>query len=184
MFMHTAHPMHIIFSLLILYMFGPRIERDKGSAWFIRFYLLCGIAANVFSLLLRCLLSITIMPEAFSATSAGGFGATLGVLGAFCLAYHMMFFWIFWAMPVRVLYIFYAALAVQLAWLLAAGITLEDYSANLGALIMAWAILKTPWFRVSTTGGPKKPGKPKPPKALKGRRPPRDDDTRRDFLEV
>lgn len=48
MFMHDPHNfLHIIFNMLVLWMFGAVLENYWGSKRFINFYLICGIGAAI-----------------------------------------------------------------------------------------------------------------------------------------
>ena len=77
MFLHDAHnPMHFLFNMLTLVMFGGAVERRLGSRGFLRFYLVCGIAGGVLMLL-----------PWFQSVTIGASGAVLGVLTAFGLMY-------------------------------------------------------------------------------------------------
>ena len=48
MFLHGGF-MHILFNMLMLFFFGPRLEERLGSRTFIRFYLTCGVGGAVLS---------------------------------------------------------------------------------------------------------------------------------------
>ena len=45
MFLHGGF-MHVVFNMLMLFFFGPRLEERLGSRTFIWFYLVCGGAAR------------------------------------------------------------------------------------------------------------------------------------------
>ncbi|MGH8474024.1 MAG: rhomboid family intramembrane serine protease, partial [Gammaproteobacteria bacterium] len=49
MFVH-AGLLHLLFNMLMLFVFGAPVERRLGSRPFILFYLSCGVGAAVFSL--------------------------------------------------------------------------------------------------------------------------------------
>ena len=70
---------HLFGNMLMLYFFGPDVERVLGTRQFVRFYLLCG-AAGVMA-------NFAPVPPDYSFLSAisvvGASGATLGVLVAF-----------------------------------------------------------------------------------------------------
>jgi len=77
MFMHGGW-MHLIGNMLYLWIFGDNVEDRLGSAKFLAFYLICGIAA-------------TLAQVAFSANSSvpnlGASGAIAGVLGAYLVMF-------------------------------------------------------------------------------------------------
>src|SRR5689334_6721857 len=51
MFVHIAWPTHILFNMLILWMFGVELERMWGTRFFLKFYAITGIGAGLISVL-------------------------------------------------------------------------------------------------------------------------------------
>ncbi|MFP6615312.1 MAG: rhomboid family intramembrane serine protease [Candidatus Hydrogenedentota bacterium] len=79
MFLHGGL-MHLFGNMLMLYFFGPEIERVLGSRQFLRFYLLCGgvgVLANFIPYFL--------IQGGGNVIVAGASGATLGVLVAYAM---------------------------------------------------------------------------------------------------
>lgn len=80
MFLHDpVQLLHILFNMLMLWMFGADLERHWGGRAFLRYYLLCGIGGGVF---------ITLMGLIAGGLSArvptiGASGAIFGVIIAF-----------------------------------------------------------------------------------------------------
>ncbi len=70
---------HLFFNMLMLYFFGPDVERVLGTRQFIRFYLLCG-AIGVMANLAPMPPNFNFLPNV---SVVGASGATLGVLVAF-----------------------------------------------------------------------------------------------------
>lgn len=71
---------HVLFNMIALYFFGPWMERWWGSAKFIAFYLLCGIAGAMFYTLLMAMGVLDRMPDArLAGASAGIYGILIGV---------------------------------------------------------------------------------------------------------
>jgi membrane associated rhomboid family serine protease len=105
MFLHTPENfMHIFFNMLLLYMFGTRLEYHWGAKRFLQFYLICGIAAAITQMLIQ---------DNFKAYGASG--AVMGVLTAFTYLFpneRLMIFPIF--IPVKVKYIVPALIAMDL----------------------------------------------------------------------
>ncbi len=164
---------HMAFGLLMFYIFAPRVERDKGSGWFIRFFLLAGIIGAVFSFVVRIPFGLSDVP------GCGATSAMYASIGAFGIMYHMEVFWIFWAVPVRILYIFFALLALELAWVIAMPTDPIDHIANLGGLLFALAYMRTRFSAIRIK--PKKRPPSKPPKLS---HPGRSGEKPSDFLEV
>jgi membrane associated rhomboid family serine protease len=84
MFLHAPAPTHILFNMLILWMFGVELERMWRTKFFVRYYFVTGIGAG--------LLSVAIAMLPFAATHAtydsviiGASGALYGLLLAYAL---------------------------------------------------------------------------------------------------
>ena len=80
-FLHASLS-HLFWNMLMLYFFGPTVEREYGTRRFYTFYLWCG-AAGVLATLLPVLLGA---PLARMAPVVGASGAIMGVLVAFALS--------------------------------------------------------------------------------------------------
>lgn len=53
MFLHSARdPFHLLFNMLMLWMFGGELERLWGGAAFVRYYVICGIGGGLGAVLL------------------------------------------------------------------------------------------------------------------------------------
>lgn len=77
MFLHGSF-LHIIGNMWFLWVFGSRIEDAIGSARYLLFYLICGIAASILHFLVNLGSPIP---------TVGASGAIAGVMGAFLLMY-------------------------------------------------------------------------------------------------
>jgi membrane associated rhomboid family serine protease len=84
MFLHARNPTHILFNMLILWMFGIELERMWRTKFFVKYYFVTGVGAGLVSV------AIAMLP--FSATSAtydaniiGASGALYGLLLAYAL---------------------------------------------------------------------------------------------------
>ena len=76
MFVH-AGLLHLLFNMLLLFIFGSAVEQRMGSRAFILYYLYCGIGAAVFCLALSGIMSV--------GPFVGASGALLGVALAFAM---------------------------------------------------------------------------------------------------
>lgn len=74
MFLH-GNILHLLFNMLMLYVFGPSVEDRMGSRMFLLFYLVCGLGGATLSFLL--------MTWAPVGTIVGASGAVMGVAVAF-----------------------------------------------------------------------------------------------------
>ena len=88
MFTHAPFPnfFHIIFNMFALWMFGRVLESVWGSKRFLTFYLICGIGAAAFHLLISYLRSEYFLLPAVLDMSQAGFdkhaGSLAGIIGA------------------------------------------------------------------------------------------------------
>ena len=96
MFVHGGF-MHVFFNMLILFFFGPPLERAWGGREFVRFYLICGIGAALTSFLL---IRVVGFP-----TVIGASGALYGVLLAFALKWPDARVYIWFVFPLKVKYL-------------------------------------------------------------------------------
>src|SRR4051794_14674148 len=51
MFLHARTPTHVLFNMLILWMFGVELERMWRTRFFVKFYFITGIGAGLISVL-------------------------------------------------------------------------------------------------------------------------------------
>ena len=70
--------LHLIFNMWALWIFGDNVEDRLGHAWYLVFYLICGVAAALFHTLLN---ASSVVP------TVGASGAIAGVMGAYFLLY-------------------------------------------------------------------------------------------------
>jgi membrane associated rhomboid family serine protease len=86
MFLHARSPTHILFNMLILWMFGVELERIWRTRFFVRYYLVTGVGAGLLSVAIA-LLPFGATRATYDATIIGASGALYGLL----LAYAMYF---------------------------------------------------------------------------------------------
>ena len=89
---------HILFNMLALWMFGSELEKIWGSTEFLRFYLVSGIGAGIFIVLLPLLLGHS------SATTLGASGAIFGLLLAYAVYYPERYLMFMFFYPIKVKY--------------------------------------------------------------------------------
>ncbi len=77
MFLHASW-FHVIGNMWALWIFGDNVEDRLGHAWYLVFYLVCGIAAALFHILLN---ADSVIP------TVGASGAIAGVMGGYFLLY-------------------------------------------------------------------------------------------------
>ncbi len=97
---------HIVFNMLILWMFGMELEQLWGSRRFVWYYLLCGIGAGIIHLGVQLFWT-------YPAPTVGASGALYGVLLAFGLTFPdrpVFMFPFFIPIPARILVLLMAAI--------------------------------------------------------------------------
>ena len=102
MFLHGGIG-HILFNMLALWMFGVELERMWGSAFFTRFYLVCGVGAAATTIVL------SFWPGAFGdglygSLTVGASGAIYGILMAYALYFPNRRIYMYFLFPVPVKY--------------------------------------------------------------------------------
>ena len=80
MFLHGGM-LHLLFNMLVLWMFGTPIEQDWGTPKFLKFYFFCGIAAGVCDVFFHAILG------QWNTATIGASGAIYGLMAAFGVLY-------------------------------------------------------------------------------------------------
>ena len=113
MFLHAGIP-HILFNMLVLFVFGSSVEDRMGGRAFVLFYLLCGIGGAASSFILRQLVPVSQI--------IGASGAVLGVAVAFA-----------WFWPDHPVFVFPLPDPVPAKWLVTFLVALDLVLALVGA---------------------------------------------------
>ena len=134
MFLHGG-PMHLLFNMLTLWMFGVELERMWGTVPFTKFYFLTGVVAGLTQVVLGLL-----APQ-FNATTIGASGAIYGVLMAYAIYFpHRTILWFgIFPLSVRVMVIIMGALSLLGAMSGAGGVA---HTAHLGGMAAGYLYLK------------------------------------------
>jgi membrane associated rhomboid family serine protease len=129
MFLHGGF-LHLLFNMIALFFFGPRLESRLGGMRFLGLYFASGLAGAAFSIF---------TPHA---TIIGASGAVFGVLLAFARYYPKERIYIWGVLPVesRVLVLFLAGFSIW-AGLSGAGGNVAHF-AHLGGFAGGWIFLK------------------------------------------
>jgi rhomboid family protein len=86
MFVHARSPTHILFNMLILWMFGVELERLWRTRFFVKYYAATGIGAGIISILVS-LLPFDATHATYYANIIGASGALYGLLFAYAWYY-------------------------------------------------------------------------------------------------
>lgn len=143
LFLHAPNvPMHLLFNLLTLWMFGGELERHWGGRRYLTYYLVCGVGAGLLVTLQAVLRGD---PRALLTPTVGASGAIYGLILAYGTLFgeRMVLFWIVFPMKAR-----------TMAWILFAIAFLSNLSyspdgvshiAHLGGMVVGWLYLKKAW---------------------------------------
>ena len=94
---------HILFNMLVLWMFGVQLERLWGSAFFLRYYFIAGIGAGI-ATIIAGVLPFSFSQPTYLAVTIGASGAIYGLLMAFAIYYPNTPILMFFLFPVPAKY--------------------------------------------------------------------------------
>lgn len=145
MFVHSSGLFHILFNMIVLWMFGSELERLWGSRFFLIYYLTCGIGAAV--IYAGVLLGIFIFSEStvspfLNVPVVGSSGAIFGLLAAYGVIFKdriILFMLIF---PMKARTFTYILAGVEILSLLSEGFGSPVANlAHLGGLVSGFLFL-------------------------------------------
>ena len=89
---------HVLFNMFMLWMFGMEIENLWGSKKFLTYYLLCGVGAGLFQLLVAPIFGPV-------GPTIGASGAVWGVMVAFAMFFPDRYIYIYFLLPIKAKYL-------------------------------------------------------------------------------
>ncbi len=131
-FLHGSFT-HILFNMLMLWMFGMEIENLWGSRKFLLFYLLCGVGGAVLQLLAQYILGVP------GAPTVGASGAIFGVMVAFAMMFPDRYIFIYFLIPVKAKYLI--AFMVIIEFLSAGQASIVAHIVHLGGAIVGFLFI-------------------------------------------
>lgn len=134
---------HILFNMLIVWMFGVELEQRWGAAAFLKFYAVCAIGAAL-TVVGVSLLPIDAAQRIWVASTIGASGACYGLLMAWALLFPTREILLFFLFPVQARYavLIFGALAFFSGWGSTGGGV--AHFAHLGGLVIGYLYLKGP----------------------------------------
>jgi membrane associated rhomboid family serine protease len=142
MFLHGG-VMHILFNMLLLWMFGVELERRWGSRGFMRFFLITGIGAGIVTVLVS-LLPFTFTRSIYNVPTIGASGAIYALLMAWAMLFphRTMLFMMMFPLPARTV----AAILGAIAFISAVGPANSGVAefTHLGGMLVGWLYLQGP----------------------------------------
>ena len=146
LFLHGGFT-HILFNMLILWMFGVQLERIWGTRFFLRYYLVAGVGAAVVTLV-ASLLPFAFSDATYLTPAIGASGAIYGLLMAFALYYPETPILMFFLFPVPAKY--FVMILGAIAFLSAPRGGGVAHVTHLGGLLAGYLYLSR--FRGSSSG--------------------------------
>ena len=134
MFVHFA-VMHILFNMLALWMFGLPIEQSWGTRRFVKFYLMCGVAAGICVLIANMLFGDWVTP------TLGASGAIFGLLVAFGVMFPDTIILMFFLFPMKAKYAVMIYVAIEILATLGPNTGVSTV-AHLGGAAFSYVYLK------------------------------------------
>ena len=140
MFLHGGI-FHILFNMLVLWMFGVELERMWGSRFFTKYYFVCGLGAAATTILLG------LLPGAFGnqlyySLTIGASGAVYGVLLAYALYFPNRPILMFLLFPIPAKYFVMIVGAISLLSSMSGPGSGVAHTAHLGGLVTGYLYLK------------------------------------------
>ena len=140
MFLH-GDVFHILFNMLLLWMFGTELERTWGTRFFTKYYFVTGIGAAVTSLVW----SISPLPFAdsmYDSVMIGASGAVYGILLAYALYFPHRPILMYFVFPVPAKYFVMIMGAIAFLSSIGSAGTGVAHTAHLGGLVVGYLYLK------------------------------------------
>jgi len=140
MFLHGGI-FHILFNMLVLWMFGTELERMWGSRFFTKYYFLTGLGAAATTILLG-LFPGALGNQLYYSLTIGASGAIYGVLLAYALYFPNRPILMFLLFPIPAKYFVMIIGAISLLSSMSATGGGVAHTAHLGGLITGYLYLK------------------------------------------
>jgi membrane associated rhomboid family serine protease len=135
--------MHILFNMLLLWMFGVELERRWGTRAFMRYFLITGIGAGVVTVLVS-LLPFAFAQPVYKIPTIGASGAIYALLMAWAMLFphRTILFMMMFPLPARTV----AAILGAIAFISAVGAPNSGVAefTHLGGMLIGWVYLQGP----------------------------------------
>jgi len=137
MFLHGG-PVHVLFNMLGIWMFGVELERRWGTRFFLKYYAITGMGAGL-TVIAVSLLPLQWTQLTYLIPTIGASGALYGVLMAFALTWPDRPLLMFLLFPIPAKY--FVMIVGAMAFLSAPGSQVSE-AAHLGGLIVGYFYLR------------------------------------------
>jgi membrane associated rhomboid family serine protease len=146
-FLHSTRTLfHLLFNMLMIWMFGCELERRWGTQAFLQFFVFCGVGAGLLSvgadLLVGAFSSGPLLTDLYT---IGASGSVYGLLAAQGILFpnRVILLFLFFPMRMRTAVLFMAGLAFWVAFT-SPGSTV-NHIAHLGGMAFGWIYLYRAW---------------------------------------
>jgi len=161
MFIHASGIFHILFNMVVLWMFGSELERLWGSRFFLVYYLTCGVGAA----LIYCtvLIVVTLFTGEVLLTGVpvvGSSGAVFGLMLAYGLIFKDRILYVMMIFPMKARTFIYFLAGIEILSVLSSGLGGPVANlAHLGGLVtgMLFLISWKNWHDISAWVKRRKP---------------------------
>ncbi len=138
MFLHSVSSLfHLLFNMLVLWLFGSELETHWGSRPFLNYYLVCGVGAGL------CATMVGLFNSP-AAVTIGASGAIYGIIMAFGIVFakRTVLFMMIFPMQARTFAWILFAISFISTWDLSSGVS---HIAHLGGALTGFLYLKRAW---------------------------------------
>lgn len=135
MFLHGGL-FHILFNMLLLWMFGTTVEHRWGSRAFLTYYAVCGLGGAVLT---------WVMGPGSTIPMIGASAAALGILLAYTLMYPDQRVLLYFVIPIKMKVLLWLLVAVDLIGAIGLLKGNTAHFAHLGGLLFGYVYLKQDW---------------------------------------
>lgn len=151
MFLHSASPFHVLFNMLILWMFGSELEGRWGGKFFLLYYFVSGVGAAVLYTIVVTMYALATGDSApLMAPVVGASGAVFGLLLAYGIIFGERVIYFMMLFPMKAKYFVMILGGVELLTLMGSGLSNQVSNlAHLGGLVSGFLFL-TFWTRWKT----------------------------------
>jgi membrane associated rhomboid family serine protease len=160
MFLHSNNIFHILFNMLVVWMFGSELESQWGDRFFLIYYLVCGVGAGILytlAIVAYSLISGDVL--AMATPVVGASGAVFGLILAYGIVFGERVVHFMMIFPMKAKYFALILGLVEFVTMLNSGVSGQVANlAHLGGLISGFLFLNVwvKWRRSRQKSAPKR----------------------------
>lgn len=148
MFLHSSNVFHILFNMLILWMFGSELEGRWGDRFFLTYYMVCGVGAAVLYMIGMTIYSY-VSGDLFALATpvVGASGAVFGLILAYGIVFGERVIYFMMIFPMKAKYFALILGVVEFLTLMNSGVSGQVANlAHLGGLVSGFLFLNV-WVK-------------------------------------